>query len=88
MIAHAAGPFEVKLTPQPSDGSAVGRLAIEKQFHGDLEGASRGEMLTGMTAVKDSAGYVAIEQVTGTLKGRKGTFLLQHTGTMTRGVPS
>ncbi len=84
---HASGTFEVKLTPQPGEGAAVGRMSIDKQFHGDLEGTSKGEMLTGMTAVKGSAGYVAIEQVTGTLKGRSGTFLLQHTGTMTRGAP-
>ena len=54
------------------DGATVGRMSIDKQFHGDLEGTSKGEMLTGMTAVKGSAGYVAIEQVTGTLKGRTG----------------
>jgi hypothetical protein len=85
---HASGAFEVKLTPQATEGAAVGRLSIDKQFHGDLEGTSKGEMLTGMTAVKGSAGYVAIEQVTGTLNGRTGTFLLQHTGTMARGAPS
>jgi hypothetical protein len=81
----------VKLTPKPADGksegSTIGRMSIEKQFHGDLEGTSDGEMLTGMTAVKGSAGYVALEQVTGTLNGRSGTFILQHSGTMTRGVP-
>lgn len=90
--SHASGTFEVKLTPQSTDesaeGSTLGRMSIDKQFHGDLEGTSKGEMLTGMTSVKGSAGYVAIERVTGTLKGRKGTFLLQHSGTMTRGAPS
>jgi hypothetical protein len=84
---HASGPFDVKVTPQATGDSAVGRMTLDKQFHGDLEGTSKGEMLTGMTAVQGSAGYVAIEQVTGTLKGRKGTFLLQHHATMNRGTP-
>jgi hypothetical protein len=86
---HASGTFDVKLTPQPADGEdpAVGRMAIDKQFHGDLEAASYGQMLTAATSVKSSAGYVAIEQVTGSLRGRSGTFVLQHSGTMTRGAP-
>ena len=79
------------MTPQgPEDkaeGSTIGRMSIEKQFHGDLEATSKGEMLSAMTDVKGSAGYVAIERVTGTLKGRSGSFVLQHTGTMTRGAP-
>ena len=62
-------------------------MTIDKQFHGDLEGTSKGQMLTGMTEVKGSAGYVAIEKVTGTLKGRSGSFILQHTGVMNRNVP-
>jgi hypothetical protein len=62
-------------------------MSIEKQFHGDLEASSKGEMLTAGTSVAGSAGYVAIERVTGTLHGRNGTFILQHTGTMTRGAP-
>jgi hypothetical protein len=66
----------------------LGRMSIEKQFHGDLEGTGRGQMLTGGTLIKNSAGYVAIERVTGSLKGRTGAFILQHTGTMNRGVPS
>jgi hypothetical protein len=61
---------------------------LDKQFHGDLEGTSRGQMLTAMTDVKGSAGYVAVERVSGTLRGRAGTFALQHNGTMTRGAPS
>ena len=65
----------------------MGRMSIEKQFHGDLEGTSKGEMLTAGTSVKSSAGYVAIERVSGSLNGRKGTFALQHSGTMTRGTP-
>jgi hypothetical protein len=87
VTARARGTFEVKLTPQAAAGdSALGRLAIDKQFHGDLEGVSRGEMLTAMTPVNGSAGYVAIERVSGALHGRKGSFVLQHSGTMTRGA--
>ena len=63
-------------------------MSIDKQFHGDLEASSKGEMLTAGTGVKGSAGYVAIERVTGTLHGRSGSFVLQHSGTMTRGVPA
>src|SRR5262245_34002652 len=62
-------------------------MSIEKQFHGDLEAQSSGQMLTAMTGVKGSAGYVAIERVTGALHGRSGSFVLQHVGTMTRGAP-
>jgi hypothetical protein len=62
-------------------------MSIDKKFSGDLEATSKGEMLTAMTEVKGSAGYVAIERVNGTLHGRSGTFVLQHSGTMTRGAP-
>ena len=85
-VAHATGTFEVKLTPQISD-PPVGRMSLEKQFHGGLEGASKGEMLAAGTGAKGSSGgYVALEQFTGTLDGRKGTFILQHSATMTRGT--
>jgi hypothetical protein len=91
LTTHARGTFEVKLTPQAPEGgaqdSALGRMTIHKQFRGDLEGTSRGQMLTAMTQVQGSAGYVAIEQVTGRLRGRSGTFALQHSGTMDRGAP-
>ncbi|MGA7413446.1 MAG: DUF3224 domain-containing protein [Bryobacteraceae bacterium] len=90
MSTNASGPFEVKLTPQPPEpgGDAnLGRMTIDKQFHGDLEAISKGQMLTAGTGVKGSAGYVAIEKVSGALNGRSGTFALQHTGTMTRGAP-
>ena len=91
MTTHASGTFEVKMTPQAPDekgaGAAVGRYSLDKQFHGDLEGTSKGEMLAVGTSVDGSAGYVAMEQVTGTLNGRKGAFALQHSGTMTRGAP-
>lgn len=87
---RASGTFEVKLAPQDlahkSEDSTLGRMTIDKQFHGDLEATSQGEMLTALTSVQGSAGYVAIERVSGTLKGRSGTFVLQHSGTMTRGA--
>lgn len=85
----ASGTFDVKLTPQDdkSEDTLLGRMTIDKQFHGDLDATSKGQMLTAMTATKGSAGYVAIEKVSGTLHERKGTFVLQHTGTMTRGEP-
>jgi hypothetical protein len=91
VTGRATGTFEVKLTPQGAAAgdldASLGRMAIDKQIHGDLDATSRGEMLTAMTAVKDSAGYVAIEKVSGTLDGRSGTFVLQHSATMTRGTP-
>lgn len=89
VTSHASGPFEVKVTPQASDGdeSGLGRMSLDKQFHGDLEATSKGQMLAAMSPVQGSGGYVAMERVTGTLKGRSGSFVLQHSGTMQRGVP-
>jgi uncharacterized protein DUF3224 len=90
LAEHAQGTFEVKVTPQPPDDKDdpnLGRFLLDKQFHGDLEGTSKGQMLTAGTAVKGSAGYVAIEKISGTLRGRRGTFVLQHIGTMTQGTP-
>ena len=91
MTNHASGTFDVRLLPQPMHAEAgtatLGRMSIDKQFHGDLEATSKGEMLTAATDVAGSAGYVAIERVTGTLHGRRGAFTLQHSGTMTRGAP-
>lgn len=88
MPQQASGSFEVSLVPQPSEaGLGHSRMSITKQFHGDLEASSQGEMLAATTSVKGSAGYVAIEVVTGSLDGRVGSFVLQHSGTMTRGVP-
>ena len=90
VTAHATGTFEVKVTPQPSedktDAPALGRMTLDKQIHGDLEATSKGQMLTAGTSVEGSAGYVAIERLSGTLRGRTGTFILQHTGTMNRGA--
>jgi len=89
MTTHANGTFEVKLTPQDdkSEDAKLGRMTIDKQFHGELEGTSKGQMLSAMTDVQGSAGYVAIEKVSGTLQGHKGSFVLQHSATMTRGEP-
>jgi hypothetical protein len=87
MTQHATGTFEVKLTPQDdkSEDKSIGRMTIEKQWHGELEGASTGQMLTGGDVQTGSAGYVAIEKFTGALNGRKGSFILQHSATMTKG---
>jgi len=85
----ATGSFEVKLNPLETytKAATLGRMSLDKQFRGALEATSEGEMLSAATAVKGSAGYVAIEHVNGTLDGRSGTFILQHSGTMTRGAP-
>jgi len=87
----AAGTFEVKINSLPryntSEDAKVARMSIDKQFHGSLEGVSKGEMLSAGTDTKGSAGYVAIERVIGTLNGRSGAFTLQHNATMTRGAP-
>ena len=88
MTNRASGTFEVKMSPQDQGTDMpVGRMMIDKQFQGDLVGTSKGQMLMVSSGnVKDSAGYVAIEKVTGTLNGRRGSFYLQHNGVMTRGV--
>ena len=86
MTIHASGSFEVQITPQAQDqaeGSTLGRMALDKQFQGDLVGTGKGEMLTAGTDA-GSAVYVAIERVTGTLHGRAGSFVLLHNGAMTR----
>ena len=92
MSQRVSGPFEVNIVPQPADEFAdaimLGRMTIDKQFHGALEATSRGQMLTGMGTIKGSAGYVAIERVTGALEGHAGSFILQHSGTMDRGAQS
>ena len=89
----AKGTFDVKITPQASDlspeGPNLGRMSLDKQFHGDLAAVAKGEMITAAgLAVKESAAYSAVERVMGSLHGKKGSFALQHTGVMTRGTPS
>jgi len=86
MNGRASGQFEVTLTPLPaSERGEIGRMSIDKRFSGELTGTSRGEMLMAGTAIAGSAGYVAIERVSGTLAGRTGSFVLQHSGLMKRG---
>lgn len=88
---NATGEFDVKVTPVTDDkrpDAALGRMTIDKQFHGVLEARSKGEMLTAMSAVKGSGVYVAVERVEGKLDGKSGSFMLHHTGVMTRGAPS
>ncbi len=90
MTMRAAGSFQVKLAPIPMHDESiggVGRLSIDKQYLGDLNGAGRGEMLSALGSVQGSAAYVAIERVSGTLHGRAGSFVIQHRGIMTRGAP-
>jgi hypothetical protein len=92
MTIEASGTFEVKVNVQKADNqeaesAKLGRMSLDKQFHGELEATSAGEMLSVATEVRGSAGYVAIERVHGTLHGRTGSFALQHSGTMTRGEP-
>ena len=93
MDQRAAGAFEVKVMPQKPDtqiarAASLERLTIDKRFHGDLEGISKGEMLATHTETPGSAGYVALERVSGKLKGRSGSFVLQHSATMSRGTPT
>jgi hypothetical protein len=90
--SHAAGPFDVRLTPQAptpaAESAGLARMTIAKQFHGDLEAESAGEMLAFRDPAGTSGGYVALETVRGALGGRRGTFVLQHSSTMTRGEPT
>jgi hypothetical protein len=92
MTRQATGPFEVKLNPEspstPAAAAGLGRMSLDKQFHGDLDASSQGEMLAWRSSVEGSAGYVAMERVTGRLHGRSGSFVLQHSSTMRRGTPS
>ena len=92
---HATGPFKVSMQPQPAPepappdvpGITLGRLLLDKRYEGDLQATAQGQMLSALTSTKGSAGYVAIEQVSGTLAGRSGSFVLQHSGLMNRGTP-
>ena len=88
-MTHATGPFDVEVTPQDdqSDDPLLTRMTLDKNYHGDLQVTAKGQMLAAGTAVQGSGAYVAIEKITGTLKGRTGTFVLQHTGIMAQNVP-
>ncbi|MFV2056304.1 MAG: DUF3224 domain-containing protein [Thiohalomonadales bacterium] len=88
-----SGKFDVNLNPldfytQGESGINLGRMSIDKTFYGELAATSKGEMLSAMTSVQGSAGYVAIEQVVGDLSGKQGSFVLQHFGTMDKGKDS
>jgi len=89
-MRQASGAFNVKMAPlwteEHTDGTKLARLSLDKEFLGDLAATSKGEMLSAVTSVKGSAGYVAIERVTGALHGRSGSFVLQHSGVMNRGA--
>ena len=90
---NVSGKFDVKLAPldfyaEGLDKIKLGRMSIDKTFHGDLQANSKGEMLSAMTETQGSAGYVAIEQVMGSLNGANGSFVLQHFGTMDKGIDS
>jgi Protein of unknown function (DUF3224) len=96
MTQHVSGLFEVKMQPQPwtdaatpdtTPGISLGRLLLDKQYRGDLQASAKGQMLSAAGTVKGSAGYVAIEVVTGTLQGKSGSFALMHRGVMDRGTP-
>ena len=90
MTHKVSGAFDVKMIPKvpvaAAAGATIGRMLLDKQFHGPLQAASTGQMLAMRTAVPGSAGFVAMELVVGTLQGRSGSFVLQHSGTMNRGV--
>lgn len=93
MTSHASGSFEVTIAPQRADEQGIGdpmigRMTLVKEFHGDLQAVSKGQMLALRTGTEGSAGYVAIERVVGSLHGSNGTFALQHSGILRRGAPS
>ncbi|RDZ26108.1 DUF3224 domain-containing protein [Lysobacter silvisoli] len=89
MSRHIHGAFDVKMNPQAADEGAsdgLGRMRLDKRYHGELEASGQGQMLAFRSAVAGSAGYVAMERVEGTLGGRRGSFVLQHSGTLDRGA--
>ncbi len=91
-MPHITGTFSVHITrlepAEPVGSAALGRMGLEKQFAGALTATSQGQMLSAATTTPGSAGYVAMEKVTGTLDGKQGSFMLQHAGAMNRGVPT
>ncbi len=89
MTDHVSGSFDVKVTAQEDTPAEplLNRMTLDKHYHGDLDGTGRGQMLAAGTEVKGSGAYVAIERFSGSLKGHAGSFVLQHSGTMTQGVP-
>jgi hypothetical protein len=91
-MKRASGSFEVNVQPlsnaEVSADAMFGRFLLTKKFSGDLVAEARGQMLSAGTVTQGSAGYVAIDHITGTLEGRKGSFVLQHSGSMNKGAPA
>lgn len=88
MSTRVSGPFDVKVIPQDDKlGDGISRMLLDKQYHGDLDGTSKGQMLA-IGSAKSSGVYVAIETFTGTLRGKMGSFSLHHTGIMTKAAPT
>jgi hypothetical protein len=88
LIRHATGSFEVKMSPQTASEPFMGSYLLDKQYHGDLEATAKGQMISAGSGGKGTSGaYMALEQVTGTLQGHTGSFVLVHRGIMNRGVP-
>lgn len=90
-MSKAEGSFDVKTIPQKTDNkeaedAKIGRMSLDKQFHGSLEGTSKGEMIYAGGSSESSGVYVALERVTGTLAGKRGSFVLYHTGVMNGGA--
>ena len=87
---RSSGAFDVTMTPATAPRHAgrtqTGRMLLDKQYFGDLAATGEGEMLSAVTDTKGSAAYVAIERVTGTLNGKAGSFVIQHTGSMRGGA--
>ncbi len=92
MPRQIKGEFDVRRSPEPpcdlGDGAQAGHMRFDKRFHGDLNATSVVHMLAAMTSTEGSGAYVAIERIAGTLDGRSGAFLTQHSGVMDRGAPS
>jgi hypothetical protein len=88
---QARGTFEVEAERHPpydtAPGATIGRTSLTKVFQGDVVGTSTVEMLSAVSEVHGSAGYVAIERIDGSVHGRAGSFVVQHNGIMTRGAP-
>lgn len=91
-MPQISGEFDVKMAPETLSATAaqsgLGRMSLDKRYHGPLEASGHGEMLSVRASEPGSAGYVALERVQGSLDGRQGSFYLQHSGTMTRGAPT
>ncbi|MGE8492344.1 DUF3224 domain-containing protein [Comamonas sp.] len=85
----ATGRFDIKLQPEGlspvAEATGRGRFSLDKQFSGDLQATSQGEMLSFRSTTAGSAGYVAMEHVQGSLHGRSGSFVLQHSASMAQG---